>query len=108
MAFDKGYVEVALEVLAAPGCFLSADPMARQVAKGDLAIFNLTIQRLEGFIGPVYLQAVNLAGGHTITPNPIPAGETQAVLTIDTEGWAVAPPFSIGIEANDVPYPVEE
>ena len=107
MAFQKGFVEVSLEVLAAPGCFLTADPMARQVAKGDPAIFNLTIQRLEGFIGPVYLQTVNVAGSESFAPNPIPAGETQAVLTIDTEGWAVAPPFSIGIEANDVPYPEE-
>ncbi|HET6453472.1 MAG TPA: hypothetical protein VFI02_03630 [Armatimonadota bacterium] len=108
MAFQKGYVEVSLEVLAAPGCFLTADPMARQVAKGDPAIFNLTIQRLEGFVGPVYLQVVNLVGGHAITPNPIPAGETAAVLEVDTSGWQVdLPPTLIGIEANDVPYPQE-
>ena len=106
MAFQKGFVEVSLEVLAAPGCFLSASPLARQVAKGDPAIFNLTIQRLEGFAGPVYLQAVNLVGGHTILPNPIPAEESQAVLTIDTSGWQVGqPPLSIRVEANDVPYP---
>jgi len=107
MAFQKGFVEVSLEVLAAPGCFLSADPLVRQVPKGDPAIFALTVQRLEGFTGPVYLQALNLGGGHTILPNPIPAGETQAVLTIDTEGWTPNPgaPFVVGIEANDVPYP---
>jgi len=108
MAFQKGFVEVSLEVLAAPGCFLSASPMAQQVPKGDPAIFDITVQRLEGFTGPVYLQAVNLAGGHTITPNPVPAGATQAVLTIDTEGWqAGLPPMLIGIEGNDVPYPEE-
>jgi hypothetical protein len=108
MAFQKGYVEVSLEVTAAPGCFLTASPMVRKVAKGDPAIFNLTIQRLEGFTGPVYLQAVNLVNGNTIVPNPIPAGATQAVLTIDTEGWQVGlPPVLIGIEANDTPYPPE-
>ena len=108
MAFQKGFVEVSLEVLAAPGCFLAADPMVRKVAKGDPAVFNLTVQRLEGFIGPIYLQAVNMVGGHTIVPNPIPAGATQAILTIDTEGWQVGlPPLLIGIEANDVPYPEE-
>ena len=109
MAFQKGFVEVSLEVLAAPGCFLAADPMFRQVAKGDPAVFNLTIQRLEGFVGPVYLQAVNLAGGHVIAPNPALAGENASVLTIDTAGWQVGqPPLLIGIEANDVPYPPEE
>jgi hypothetical protein len=108
MAFQKGYVEVSLEVTAAPGCFLTADPLTRKVAKGDPAIFNLTIQRLEGFVGPVYLQAQGLAGGHTITPNPIPDGETAAVLTIETEGWQpTTEPFVIGIEANDIPYPEE-
>lgn len=110
MAFQKGYVEVTLEVTAAPGCFLAADPMARQVPKGDPAVFNLTVQRVEGFTGPVYLQAVNMAGeGHTIAPNPIPAGAAAAVLTVDTEGWTPNPgvPFAIGIEAQDVPYPVE-
>jgi len=108
MAFQKGYVEVSVEVLAAPGCFLSADPLARQVDKGDPAIFALTIQRLEGFTGPVYIQAVNLSGGHTITPNPVPAGVTQAALTIDTEGWQIGlPPVVVGVEANDVPYPEE-
>lgn len=108
MAFQKGYVEVSLEVLAAPGCFLSADPLARRVAKGDPAVFNLTIQRLGDYIGPVYLQAVNLAGGHAIAPNPVPEGVTQAVLSIDTEGWQVGlPPMLITIEGNDVPYPAE-
>ena len=108
MAFQKGFVEVSLEVLAAPGCFLSASPLVRQVPKGDPAVFNLTVQRLEGFTGPVYLKAVNLSGGHAIVPNPIPAGATQAVLTIDTEGWQVGlPAMLIGIEANDVPYPEE-
>lgn len=108
MAFQKGFVEVSLEVLAAPGCFLSASPMVQQVPKGDPAIFDLTVQRLEGFTGPVYLQAVNLAGGYTITPNPVPAGETAAVLEVDTSGWQVGqPPLIIGIEASDVPYPEE-
>ena len=108
MAFQKGFVEVSLEVTAAPGCFLSADPLSRKVAKGDRAVFNLTIQRLEGFVGSIYLSAVNLAGGHTITPNPVPAGEFAAVLSIDTAGWQVGqPPLLIGIEGNDVPYPEE-
>lgn len=109
MAFQKGYVEVTLEVTAAPGCFLAADPGARSVARGDMAVYNIAIQRLDGYVGPVYLQAVNMAGGHTIAPNPVPAGETAAVLTIDTQGWTPNPgaPFTIGIEAQDVPYPEE-
>jgi len=108
MAFQKGYVEVSVEVTAAPGCFLSADPLTRKVAKGDPAIFNITVQRLEGFVGPVYLQVINLVNGHVITPNPIPAGETAAVLEIDTAGWQLdLPPVILGIEANDVPYPEE-
>jgi hypothetical protein len=106
MAFEKGFVDVTVEVVAAPGCFLSSDVPSRRVAKGDPAVFNLTVQRLEGYVGPIYLQAVNLAGGHTILPNPIPEAESQAVLSIDTSGWQVGqPPLSIRIEANDVPYP---
>jgi len=108
MAFQRGLVEISLEVLASPGCFLTASPMARQVYRGDMAVFNITVQRLEGYTGPVYLSAVNLAGeGHTITPNPIPDGQTTAVLEIDTTGWTPNPgsPFIIAIEGNDVPYP---
>lgn len=110
MAFQKGYVEVTLEVTAAPGCFLTANPMARTVARGDMAVFNLSVQRLDGYAGPVYLQAVNVAGGHAIAPNPVPAGETSAVLTIDTQGWTPNPgaPFVIGVEGNDVPYQEEQ
>lgn len=108
MAFQKGLVEVSLEVLAAPGCFLTADPMVLQVAKGDLAVFHITVQRLEGYDGPVYLDAVNLAGGHSWSQNPIPAGQTTADLIVETDGWQVGQgPFSIGIEGNDVPYPTE-
>jgi hypothetical protein len=108
VAFQKGFVEVTVEVVAAPGCFLSSSPLSRRVPKGDPAIFVLTVQRLEGYSGPVYLQAVNLAGGHTIAPNPIPAGETQATLAIDTAGWQTGQgPVPIGIEGSDVPYPEE-
>ena len=107
MAFQKGYVEFSLEVLAAPGCFLSALPAAVQVPKGDPAVVQISVQRLEGFTGPVYLQAVNMVGGHTITPNPIPEGKSEATLEIDTSGWEPNPgaPFMIGIEGNDVAYP---
>jgi len=108
MAFQKGYVEFSLEVLAAPGCFLSALPAAVQVPKGDPAVVQISVQRLEGFTGPVYLQAVNMVGeGHSFSANPIPAGETVTVLTIDTSGWEPNPgaPFMIGIEGNDVAYP---
>lgn len=107
MAFNKGLVNVTLEVLAAPGCFLTADPAARQVERGDPAVYQINVERLEGFTGPVYLQAVNMAGGHTIEPNPVPEGQTYAVFTIDTEGWTPNPgnPFTIAVEGNDVPYP---
>lgn len=110
MAFQKGYVEVTLEVTAAPGCFLAANPLARTVARGDMAVFNITVSRLEGYAGPVYLDVVNMAGGYTITPNPVPAGETAAVLTVDTQGWTPNPgaPFALTVEGNDVPYPPDE
>ncbi len=102
MAFQKGVATVTLEVLAAPGAFLTADPLALQAERGDLAVYNLDVQPLDGFAGPIFLRCVNLAGGHEFAPNPVPAGGGASKLSIDTSGWPVAPPFEIGLEAVDV------
>jgi len=106
MAFQKGYAEVSLEVTASPGCFLIATPFTQKVGRGDTALFTVTIQRTGGYEGPVYLQAVNLANGHVITPNPVQFPEAVAIIAIDTGGWEpTTEPFIIGIEAQDVPFP---
>lgn len=121
MAFQKGFVEVQLEVTPAPGCFLSADPSNLVVAKGDLATFILTATPQNGFAGPIFLRAVNLSAvdpqpadpaenSHHFTPNPIPAGGGQSIFTVETDGWPPGPAIGIGIEALDVlpagEYPV--
>lgn len=108
MAFQKGYVEISVEVLPAPGCFLAADPLLRRVPKGDPAVFDLAIQRLNDFIGPVYLQVQGIVNGSTITPNPIPPGETTARLEIEANWDEGLPPMIFGVEASDVPYPPDE
>jgi hypothetical protein len=110
MAFQGVPVEISLEVLAAPGCFLSAVPPAVQVPKGDPAVFQITAHRTEGYLGPIYLQTMNLVGGHVWDVNPIPAGSDVAILTIDTSGWTPNPgaPFLIGIMPSDVPFPPDE
>jgi len=106
MAFQKGYAEVTLEVTAAPGCFLLAHPATQKVARGDTALVTLTVERTGGYQGPIYLQAVNLANGHVISPNPIPFPEVVAIVAIDTGGWEpTTEPFAIGFEAQDVPFP---
>jgi hypothetical protein len=123
MAFEKGIATVTLEVQAAPGAFLSADPSSLKVDRGDLAVYHLTVSPLNGFAGPIFLRAVNLShvepepadpseNAHHFSPNPVPAGGGQATLTIETDGWdiSVFPSIEIGIEAVDVlpdgEYPV--
>jgi len=110
MAFQPGQVEVTLEVLAAPGAFLQADPLALSVAKGDMARYLLTVSPLEGYAGPFWLRCVNLNGEClSFTVNPIPPGGGQSIMEIDTnsDAWPVGPPERIGIEAWDV-LPAEE
>jgi len=102
MAFEKGIATVTLEVQAAPGAFLSATPHSLVVARGDMAVYHLTISPVNGFAGPIFLRSANLAGGHEFSPNPVPAGGGASTLTIDTGGWQPGPPFEIGLEAVDV------
>ncbi len=102
MAFQKGVATVTLEVVAAPGAFLEAAPLARTVERGDVAVYNLTVSPLEGFAGPIFLRCVNLSGGHEFAPNPVPAGGGTAELRVDTSGWSVGPSVELGLEAVDV------
>ena len=105
MAFQPGQVDIMLEVRAAPGAFLEADPTALAVDKGDMARFVLKASPLNGYAGPFWLRCVNLAGECvSFTVNPIPAGGGESILEIDTnsDAWPVGPPYLIGIEAWDV------
>lgn len=102
MAFQKGVATVTLEVVAAPGVFLSAAPLALKVERGDLAVYSLVVSPLEGFAGPIFLRCANMAGGHEFAPNPVPAGGGAAELRVDTSGWSAGPPVELGLEAVDV------
>ena len=107
MAFQKGYVQVTVEVLPAPGAFLAANPASVRIPKGDLAQFVLNATPLEGFAGLIYLRVANLAGVHAFSVNPIPAGGGQSTLSIDTSMFQVGTqPFDI--EAVDVLPPGED
>jgi hypothetical protein len=123
MAFEKGFATVTLEVVAAPGAFLSSNPTSRKVARGDVASYLLTVTPQNGYDGPLYLRAVNLShadpepsdpleNSHHFSPNPVPAGGGASLFTVETDGWdlSVFPTLDIGIEALDVlpdgEYPV--
>ena len=100
MAFDKGQVEVTVQVVAAQGAFLSADPMARTVDQGDPAIFVLTVSPKEGFAGPIYLRAINYSSSEKIfSVNPLPPGGGQSLMTLFIEPVGTYP---IQVEAVDV------
>lgn len=75
------FVNFTLEVVAPPGWFLSIDPVALRVAKGDLAVFTVTATAQGGYESPLELAILGLPAGvvATITPSTIPPTGTARV-----------------------------
>jgi len=63
MAIIEKQVNFTLEVLAPPDIFLQISPLAAQVRKGRLAVFDIVVQKLNDFVGTVALSLEGLPGG---------------------------------------------
>jgi hypothetical protein len=83
-------VPFMLEVTPAPDFFPAILPTSLSVAKGVVAVYNVTFTAAGGFTGPVTLAALNLPAGAVATFDKpsINLGETAA-LSITTAGVAL-------------------
>ncbi len=72
MAIITKQVNFTLEVLAPPDIFLQVLPLAAHVRQGALAVFAITVEKLNGFVGTL---AFALAG--------LPAGAPYRFITED-------------------------
>jgi hypothetical protein len=83
-------VSFTLEVTPAPDFFPAIAPASLSVAKGVVAVYNVSFTAQGGFTGPVSLAVKNLPSGAigTFDKTSINVGET-AVLSIATSGVAV-------------------
>lgn len=100
MAFQKGFVEVTVEILAAQGAFLSTDTPLERAYKGDPVFVRLVVAPLEGYDQPIYLRTVNFASSEKIfSVNPVPAGGGESIATLNIEAVGT---YQIGFEAVDV------
>lgn len=93
-------VPFTLEVTAAPDFFPAIAPVSLSVAKGVVAVYNITFTAQGGFTGPVSLIAKNLPTGAvgTFDKPSINVGETSR-LSITTSGVAVGS-YSPSIEGT--------
>lgn len=100
VAIDKT-VSFTLEVLAPQDIFLTLDPLALAVRQGALAIYNITVQALNDFAGPVTLalEGMPAGGDYSFSVNPV---QTQgaSVLTIDTATLPVGGPVALVLRAT--------
>lgn len=105
MAFQPAYVSVFLEVRPAPSCFLAASPQSLAVDRGTVAQFTITVTKLNGYAGPVYLRLPFYTGQHSFSVNPV-NDEGQSILSVNTDQWDLASatgPKEIVVEGSDVP-----
>ena len=95
MAIEK-LINFTLEVLAPQDIFLTFSPMALAVRKGGLAVFDITVQALNDFSGPVNFALEGLPAGtdYDFSVNPVETSGTS-VLTIDTTNLPVAGPLAL-------------
>jgi hypothetical protein len=95
MAIEK-IINFTLEVLAPQDIFLAFEPLALAVRKGSMAVFNITVTALNGFVGPVNFALEGLPVGTTysFSINPVQTSGTSA-LTIDTATLPVAGPIAL-------------
>jgi hypothetical protein len=95
MAIEK-IINFTLEVLAPQDIFLTFDPLVSAVRKGALAVFNITVSAVNGFVGPVNFALEGLPVGtvYSFSVNPVQTSGTS-VLTIDTTNLPVAGPLAL-------------
>ncbi|MCU0960658.1 MAG: hypothetical protein MUF48_11190 [Pirellulaceae bacterium] len=78
-----------------PDYVLRVIPDAQRVVAGDTIVITVTAERRDGFGGDIALSVQNLPAGYSASTAVIPAGQTQAKLTItvppDTLPGAFAP-----------------
>lgn len=98
----KKSVPITLVVTAAPDFFPAVVPSSVSVAKGVVAVYNVSFTAQGGFTGPVTLAVLNLPAGAVATFNTtsINVGETS-VLNLTTAGVALGTfAFSVEGDAN--------
>ena len=81
----QGGEEYAYRLVVAPpkpDCVLRILPDMQRVAKGDSVAVTVTADRRDGFQSEIKLDVTNLPPGFTASDAIIPAGQSQAKLTI--------------------------
>lgn len=94
-------VNFTLEVLAPEDIFLTLTPLALAVRQGGVAVYNITVQALNDFAGPVTftLEGLPVGATHSFSVNPV-ATSGASVLTIDTATLSVGGPLALVLRAT--------
>ncbi len=107
----QGGEEYAYRLVVAPpkpDCVLRILPDMQRVAKGDSVAVTVTADRRDGFQSEIKLDVTNLPPGFTASDAIIPAGQSQAKLTItappDAPLNAFAPAIIGRATLNDQPF----